>query len=128
MEKFGASKNFIIMDDDYFIGKSLNKSDFFYVENNKVIPKIIATDFREETKESIEKELNYYKKEIKTHKDRQTSEVFLHTEYLTLLFLYEIFKKSLIVPQFTHTAIPCNKEYIKEMYDLVYNSKYKKMT
>ncbi len=128
MEKFGASKNFIIMDDDYFIGKSLNKSDFFYVENNKVIPKIVATEFREETKESIEKELNYYKKEIKTHKDRQTTDVFLHTEYLTLLSLYEIFKKSLIVPAFTHAAIPCNKEYIKEMYDLVYNSKYKEKT
>jgi hypothetical protein len=30
MEKFGLSKNFIYMDDDYFIGKPLNKSDFFY--------------------------------------------------------------------------------------------------
>ena len=29
MEKFGMSKNFIYMDDDYFIGKPLKKSDFF---------------------------------------------------------------------------------------------------
>ena len=34
MKKFGISDNFIIMDDDYFIGNTLKKSDFFYVENN----------------------------------------------------------------------------------------------
>ena len=35
MEKFGASKNFIYMDDDYFIGKKLKKSDFFYYDEKK---------------------------------------------------------------------------------------------
>lgn len=29
MEKFGISKNFIYMEDDYFLGKPLNKTDFF---------------------------------------------------------------------------------------------------
>lgn len=29
MEKFGISKNFIYMEDDYFIGRPLKKSDFF---------------------------------------------------------------------------------------------------
>ena len=33
LEKFGCSKNFIYMNDDYFVGKPLKKSDFFYEEN-----------------------------------------------------------------------------------------------
>ena len=33
LREFGLSENFIAMDDDYFIGKPMNKSDFFYVEN-----------------------------------------------------------------------------------------------
>jgi hypothetical protein len=33
MEKFGISKNFIYMEDDYFLGKPLNKTDFFYNRN-----------------------------------------------------------------------------------------------
>ena len=30
LEKFGISKNFILMEDDFFIGKSLKKYDFFF--------------------------------------------------------------------------------------------------
>ena len=75
------------MDDDYFIGKPLNKSDFFYVENNKVIPKIIATNFREETKENIEAKMKYYKKEALSQNGRQTTENFLYLEYNTLSFI-----------------------------------------
>ena len=45
MKKFGISDNFIIMDDDYFIGNTLKKSDFFYVENNKVVPAINTQKF-----------------------------------------------------------------------------------
>ena len=42
MKNYNASDNFILMDDDYFIGKPLNKSDFFYVENGTVVPAIVA--------------------------------------------------------------------------------------
>ena len=34
MKEYGISDNFIIMDDDCFIGQPLKKSDFFYIENN----------------------------------------------------------------------------------------------
>ena len=37
LREFGLSENFISMDDDYFIGKPLNKSDLFYVEDKKSI-------------------------------------------------------------------------------------------
>jgi len=49
MKQFGLSDNFIYMDDDCFIGKPLNKSNFFYVENNKVVPAIINTKFEVHT-------------------------------------------------------------------------------
>ena len=34
LEKFGISNNFIYMDDHFFIGKKLNKSNFFYFDDN----------------------------------------------------------------------------------------------
>ena len=36
MKKFGISENIIIMDDDYFIGKKMEKSDFFYVKDGEL--------------------------------------------------------------------------------------------
>ena len=42
MKEFGLSENFILMDDDYFIGKPLEKSDLFYEENGKIYPYLIA--------------------------------------------------------------------------------------
>jgi hypothetical protein len=35
LEKFGVSKNFIYIEDDFFIGKPLKKNDFFYYDKNK---------------------------------------------------------------------------------------------
>ena len=37
LSKFGISNNFIVMDDDYFIGKPLNKTNFFYLINGATI-------------------------------------------------------------------------------------------
>ena len=34
MSKFGLSENFILMDDDYFIGKPINKTKFFTSKYN----------------------------------------------------------------------------------------------
>ena len=35
MEKFGIAKNFIYMEDDFFIGKPLKKTDFFYYDEKE---------------------------------------------------------------------------------------------
>ena len=46
MKKFGISDNIIIMDDDCFIGKKLNKSDFFIIKMEKyflLFPHIILS-------------------------------------------------------------------------------------
>ena len=49
LEKFGVSKNFIYMEDDFFIGKPLKKTDFFYYDNNKkkVLPYLLTKYFQE---------------------------------------------------------------------------------
>ena len=128
MKEFGLSDNFIIMDDDYFIGKPLNKSDFFYVENNKVLPAIINTNFEVHTSSSASKEINNLKKKIENNKRPQTSDKFLYSVYKSYLFLINYFNSPIIVPYFTHNAIPGNIKDLKEIYDLVDNSKYKNET
>ena len=121
---FNISENFIIMDDDYFIGKPLKKSDFFYVENGKVIPSIVAKEFKEETLFSSNAKHNFYKLKAQKKKE-QTTPFFMYSLYTTYLFLIKLLKKNLIVPFFTHNAIPCNLKDLKEIYDIVYRSKYK---
>ena len=47
MKKFGISQNFIYMEDDFFIGKSLKKSDFFYYDEQekKIVPYLLTYFF-----------------------------------------------------------------------------------
>ena len=125
MEKFNMSENFIVLDDDYFIGKPLKKSDFFYVENGKVVPAIISTRFRTISEKSVNKEYHYYKKRIS---GKQTTEDFIYSLCTTYLFNLYLFNRTLIIPKFTHNAIPCNTKDIKELYDIIYNSKHKNTT
>ena len=60
MKEFGLSDNFIAMDDDCFIGRPLNKSDFFYVHNNTVIPAIIVGDYQVHTSKIFYDKYNYF--------------------------------------------------------------------
>ena len=68
MKEFNISDNFIAMDDDYFIGRPLKKTDFFYVENMKVVPLIVTSKFLELNKAEVERNIYYYKKDIKKSK------------------------------------------------------------
>jgi hypothetical protein len=64
LENFGVSKNFIYLEDDFFIGKSLKKTDFFYYDEKekKVLPFLLTMHFQELNKtESIEKYYELYK-------------------------------------------------------------------
>ena len=127
MKEFGISDNFIIMDDDYFIGQPLKKSDFFYVENNTVVPATIPTIYQIHTEKTFLKEYNNIKKKLASSR-AQSSNTFLYTMYNTYFFFIEYFKGPIIVPYFTHNAIPSNVKDLKEIYDLVYNSKYRNAT
>jgi len=65
MEKFNISKNFIYMEDDFFIGKPLKKSDLFYYDEKekKVVPYILTYFFNEiNNKETIIQYNKYFKK------------------------------------------------------------------
>ena len=127
MEYFNISENFITMDDDYFIGKPLKKTDFFYVENGRVVPAIVANTFKEETQTTTRIQHNSYLKKAKKKKG-QTSEFFMYSVYTTYRYIIQLLNKSLTVPYFTHNAIPCNLKELKEIYDLVSKSKHKYST
>ena len=127
MKDFGISNNFIIMDDDCFIGQPLNKSDFFYVQNNTVVPAIIPTIYQVHTEKTFLREYNNIKKKLSNSRIQSTN-TFLYTMYNTYFFFIEYFDGPIIVPYFTHNAIPSNVNDLKEIYDLVYDSKYKNGT
>ena len=127
MKEFGMSDNFIAMDDDYFIGKPLNKSDLFYVQNGTVVPAIIATNYQIHTKKTFLREYNTVKKNLETSR-AHSSNNFMYSVYNTYSFFIDEFKSPIIVPYFTHNAIPTNVKDLKEIYNLVYNSKYRNGT
>ena len=127
MKKFGMSDNFIVMDDDCFIGKPMNKSDFFYVQNGTVVPAIIATDYQVHTKKTFLKEYINVKKNL-AYSREQSSNFFMYSVYRTYTFFIENFNSPIIVPYFTHNAIPANVKDLKEIYDLVYNSEFRNAT
>ena len=131
MKEFGLSENFIYMDDDYFIGKPINKNEFFYEEKGEVFPALITSDYYEMNKEEIQKKI----KDILSYKnnlDAHSAKGFLARQARALLFMYDIFgnddiryNKKLIEPAFTHNAIPMKISDIKEIHDLVFD-KYDK--
>ena len=129
LKKYNVSENIILMDDDYFIGKPLKKSDFFYVEDGKVNPAIITRSFKEETKDEILISLNNLKQKAKEAKEKQNLDVYYYTITNGFLLILRLLKKlKLIVPKFTHNALPCNLKDIKELYELVYKSQFKSST
>ena len=67
------SENFISVDDDYFIGQPLKKTDFFYVENGRVVPAIVSPVFLEINLDSVLKARQEYKVIMeKQKKQKQT--------------------------------------------------------
>ena len=124
MEKFGLSNNFIYMDDDFFIGKELNKSNFFYYEEKekRVVPSLLNTEFTPIPKETI---LGQYQS-LFSAKNSLGSQSYM-AWYLSLLstkkFFFEYFKNiSFIYPTPTHNAIAYNIQDLKEIYDLISNN------
>ena len=117
MDKFGISKNFIYMEDDYFIGKKLEKIDFFYydVKEKKVFPYLINTNFFEMDKEKIfkkQKKMNKKKNQIKPHSKIGWNFSLLNTDK----YFIEKYKIPIISPIFTHCAIPENLDDLKEIF------------
>ena len=129
MKKFGIADNFILMDDDFFIGQKLNKSDFFQVENGKVVPSIISMGFLNLDINSVKNTYKIYKSQALKSKTEQDASAFDYSLYIAYLLIMNIFQKTQIFsPSIIHNAIPVNTKEIKEIYKYVYKSEYKSAT
>ena len=70
-----------------------------------------------------------FKRNIKKSKKEQTFSVFQYSKYLTYSFIMKsLSTKKIIVPKFTHNAIPTNINEIKEIFDLINQSEYRNAT
>ncbi len=125
MKDFGMSENFILMDDDYFIGKPLKKSNFFYEENGQVYPALVTRDYYEMSQKNLQNKIDaVFEKSKKV--DSHSPNGFTIMQSKTLLFLYDIlgnddtrFGQPLVEASFTHNAIPVKQSDIKELYDYI---------
>ena len=129
LRNFGIADNFILMDDDYFIGKELKKTDFFYFDENKgkVVPIIISKNYnyyKIQRKELID--WIYYTNQMKCGYNiySHTSTGWKATKSRSLLFLKKELGFDIINAGFDHNAIPVNVNDIEEIYNLIY-LKYK---
>ena len=118
------------MEDDFFIGKSLKKADFFYYDEklNKVLPYLLTWHFREINKTDI---LNKYDmmSKIKDSIHPHSREGWWFSTYSTEKFFIENYNKNtLITTNFTHNAISENIEDLKEIFEEIKKYKYIKET
>ena len=124
LEKYGLANNFIYMDDDFFIGKEIEKTEFFYYDENekRVVPCLLNSIFSELNKEST---LAQYWNVFKT-KDTLAPQCFMAwilSLYSTQKFFIDYYKNlTLIKPTPTHNAISYNIQDLKEIYELVLNN------
>ena len=120
LQQYNLSENFILMDDDYFIGQPLKKSDLFYEEKGKIYPYIISTEYSE--LDENDQRMHYTSglsniANINYHSE----EGFTFRKASTFVFLFKIFDlkdnlpNTLIEVGFTHNAIPLKISDVKEV-------------
>ena len=126
MEKFGISKNFIYMEDDFFFGKPLKKNDFFYYDekSKKILPFVITKYFyKRSINELIEKYNNLYN--IKDSFHPHSGQGWWLSIYNTEKFIIQkCDNKSLITTRFTHNAFGENIDELKEIYKEIKDYQY----
>ena len=123
MSKFNISQNFILIDDDCFFGKPINKTQFFYYdeEQKKVLPSIINDEFNELDKNEVIMEYNKL--------FRRKFFIRMHSHFgwrLSQLSVFKLFlehvKSPIINGRFTHNALPLNINDMKEIYEFIKNN------
>ena len=125
MEKFNISKNFIYMEDDYFIGKPLKKSDFFYYDEKekKVFPYVVTNYFEELDKKS---RLDYYKElySIKNTLKAHGNKGWIFSVLSTDKYIVERYNIPIISTDFTHCARAENIDDMREIFEEIQYYKY----
>ena len=120
LSQFNLSENFILMDDDYFIGQPLKKSDLFYEEKGKIYPYIISTEYSE--LDENDQRMHYTSglsniDNINYHSE----EGFTFRKASSFVFLFKIFDLKDNIPStpievgFTHNAIPLKISDVKDV-------------
>ena len=124
MENFGISKNFIYMEDDCFIGKHLNKQDFFYFDedNKKVFPYIISWGYYKLNKTYVIDKYNdiIFNDSINAH----SRAGFIIQRLNTEKFFIDNYNISIIRMLYTHNAISENIDDLKEIHKISKKYKY----
>ena len=126
MEKFNISKNFIYMEDDYFIGTYLKKTDFFYYDEKekKVLPFVVNNGYREI---NMGQTLGFYyylynkRKKLKVHGHQGWVLSVLGTQKY---FAEKYENINVILPIFTHCAYSVNIDDLKDIYNAIQDYKY----
>ena len=110
------------MDDDYFIGKPINKSDFFYYDEKqeKVLPNIVSDQIKEFNKNYIYLKYNELFK-IKDTIDPHTAKGWEIQTFTSHKLLLDNYPEVYIDAGFTHNALSININHVKEIYDLIKN-------
>ena len=125
LKNFGISDNFLLMDDDYFIGREMKKTDFFYFDENikKVVPFVTSMVFNyyEVHKRELITDI-YYSFQMKCNDTvmAHTPTGWQATKSRSLLFLMKELGSPLINAGFDHNAIPVNLNDIEEIFNLIY--------
>ena len=121
LKNFGVTQNFIYFNDDCFVGNYLKKSDFFYIDNGKVVPYALGEKDKV-SREFIEK---YHQKEydeiIKRKKLIQDSLEYFYQIDNTRLFIYKLFGDSAKIIKNIHNALGDNLLESEEIYNIILN-------
>ena len=126
LKQFGVTDNFIYMDDDYYIGKEFNKSDFFYYDDKerKVLPSIINYFFSEFNRAKSNNTYNNLFMNI-SQMGAHTRQAWKLSLASTETFLLDLYKdQRMIYTEFTHNAIPMNINDLKEIFQVIQKYKY----
>ena len=113
------------MEDDFFIGKSLKKIDFFYYDfkKRKVLPYLVTWHFQIMNKTEITNRCNEmfkFRDSIHPHSREGWRISICNTE----IYFIERYKDILINTNFTHNAIPENIDDLRDIFKEIKNYKY----
>jgi len=125
LEKFNVTKNFLYMEDDFFIGKPLKKKDFFYYDEikKKIFPYLLTKYFNEMNKTQI---LDEYTRlfNIKNSINPHSRLGWWLSIYSTDKYFIEKYKPPLIDTLFTHNVIAKNLDDLKEIFEEIKKYEY----